>query len=313
MDWKELRIAVLYGGPSSEREISLVTGKAIHDALRARGYDAFLIDVGPDVPEILRSERVDVAFIGLHGRLGEDGCIQGLLETMRIPYTGSGVLASAMAMHKEVSKQMFRARGVATPPSRFFPGDEALSASVEDLPMGLPAVVKPAAEGSSVGVSIVREASALPAALEKAASYGAGVLVEAFVPGMEVHVAILEDEALGAIQVIPAAEFYDFDAKYRSGGKTQYVFPAPLEPALEARVLDTALAAYRALGCAGYGRVDTLVRPETNEVFVIEVNTLPGMTPSSLVPKIAAGRGISFEDLCERILRTAALHGPGAV
>lgn len=308
MSRKNNRIAVLYGGPSSEREISLVTGEAIFEALRERGHDAFLIDVGPDVAQTLRDEGAEVAFIGLHGRLGEDGCIQGLLETMRIPYTGSGVLASAMALHKDVSKQMFRARGIPTPMSRFFPDREAVGVGLADLAMELPLVVKPVAEGSSVGVSIVRDEAGLATALEQAASFGAGVLVEAFVQGMEVHVAILEDEALGAIQVIPAAEFYDFEAKYKSGGKTRYVFPAPLEPALEARVLETALGAYRALGCSGYGRVDTMVRPETGEVFVIEVNTLPGMTPSSLVPKIAAGRGISFHDLCERILGTATLH-----
>ncbi len=306
-EWKNKRIAVLYGGPSSEREISLVTGQAIFDALRERGYDAFLIDVGPDVADRLRAERADVAFIGLHGRIGEDGCIQGLLEVMRIPYTGSGVLASAMALNKEVSKQMFQARGIPTPMSRFFPAEKARGVRPEDLPFGLPAVVKPVAEGSSVGVSIVREASALAPALEEAASFG-GVLVEAYVRGMEVHVAILDDEPLGAIQVIPAAEFYDFNAKYQSGGTTQYVFPAPLEPRLEARVLEAAKSAHLALGCSGYSRVDTLVDPESGKVWVIEVNTLPGMTPTSLVPKVAAGRGIDFGSLCERILHTASLE-----
>lgn len=307
-EWKDKRVAVLYGGPSSERAISLVTGQAIFDALRERGYDAFLIDVGPDVAERLRAERADVAFIGLHGRLGEDGCIQGLLETLRIPYTGSGVLASAMAMNKDVTKQMLAARGIPTPMSRFFPGREALGARAAELPFDFPLVVKPVSEGSSVGVSLVKEAAGLAPALEAAASYGAGVLAEAYVRGMEVHVALLDDEPLGAIQVIPAAEFYDYEAKYESGGKTRYVFPAPLEPSLEARVLETARRAHLALGCAGYGRVDTIVDTETGEVWVIEVNTLPGMTPSSLVPKVAAGRGIGFAELCERILRTAALE-----
>lgn len=307
-DLKSKRIAVLYGGPSSEREVSLWTGEAIHRALTERGYDAVLIDLDQEVPRRLRDERIDVVFIGLHGRTGEDGCVQGLLETMRIPYTGSGVLASAMAMNKEVSKLLFQARGIPTPRSSFFPGRSALGKGRADLPFGLPAVVKPVSEGSSVGVSIVREEGALGPALELAASFGGGVLVEEFVEGMEVHVAILGEEAIGAIQVVPAAEFYDYQAKYKSGGTTQYVFPAPLEAELERKVLDTALAAHRALGCSGYSRVDTIVQPETGKLWVLEVNTLPGFTASSLVPKIAAGRGISFHDLCERILRSASLE-----
>lgn len=305
---KDKRIAVLYGGTSSEREISLVTGEAIFEALRGRGHDAFLIDVGPEVAEALRAQGAEVAFVGLHGRQGEDGCIQGLLETMRIPYTGSGVLASAMAMNKEVSKQMFHARGIPTPMSRFFPGQEALRIRAEDLGFGFPLVVKPVSEGSSVGISLVKEEGALAPALELAASFGTGVLIEEYVAGMEVHVAILDDEVLGAIQVIPASEFYDYEAKYKSGGKTRYVYPAPLEPAHEARLREVARGAHLALGCSGYSRVDTIVDPKTGDARVIEVNTLPGMTPTSLVPKIAAGRGISFGELCERILQTASLE-----
>lgn len=306
-DWKNKRIAVLYGGPSSEREISLETGQAVFEALRELGYDAFLIDVGPDVADRLRAERADVVFNGLHGRVGEDGCIQGLLEVMRIPYTGSGVLASAMAINKDVSKRIFQARDIPTPMSLFFPGATAAGLRSEDLPFGLPAVVKPVAEGSSVGVTIIREEGALASALEQAASFGGGVLLEAYVSGMEVHVAILEDEPLGAIQVIPPAEFYDFQAKYRSG-ETKYIFPAPLEPKLEARVLEVAHGAYQALGCSGYGRVDLIVSTETEQCWVLEVNTLPGMTATSLVPKIAAGRGIGFAELCERILHKASLE-----
>jgi len=306
-DLKSKRIGILYGGPSSEREVSLWTGEAVHRALVERGYDAVLIDADHEVDRRLREERVEVVFNALHGRIGEDGCIQGLLETLRIPYTGSGVLASAMAMNKEISKVMFLARGIPTPRSCFFPGRTAAGRRLDELPFGLPVVVKPACEGSSVGVTIVREEGAMAEALELAASYGGGVLVEEYVAGMEVHVAILEEEAIGAIQVIPAGEFYDYKAKYKSGGTTQYIFPAPLAPELERKVLDAALAAHRALGCSGYSRVDTIVDPGAGNVWVLEVNTLPGMTATSLVPKIAAGRGIPFPELCERILRTASL------
>lgn len=306
-DLKRKRIGILYGGPSTEREVSLWSGEAVHRALVERGYDAILIDLDSEVDRRLREERIEVVFNALHGRIGEDGCVQGLLETLRIPYTGSGVLASAMAMNKEVSKAIFRSRGIPTPRSCFFPGRSAIGRRLDELPFELPVVIKPVCEGSSVGVSIVREEGALAGALEFAASFGGGVLVEEFVGGMEVHVAILEDEAIGAIQVIPAGEFYDYRAKYKSGGTTQYVFPAPLSPEVEREVLDAALAAHRALGCSGYSRVDTIVAPEAGKVWVLEVNTLPGMTATSLVPKIAAGRGIAFPELCERILATASL------
>src|SRR5690606_29847747 len=202
-DLKRKRIGILYGGPSTEREVSLWSGEAVHRALVERGYDAILIDLDSEVDRRLREERIEVVFNALHGRIGEDGCVQGLLETLRIPYTGSGVLASAMAMNKEVSKAIFRFRGIPTPRSCFFPGRSAIGRRLDELPFELPVVIKPVCEGSSVGVTIVREEGALAAALEFAASFGGGVLVEEFVGGMEVHVAILEDEAIGAIQVIP--------------------------------------------------------------------------------------------------------------
>lgn len=305
MDWKSKRVAVLYGGRSSEREVSLWSGEAIHGALVEKGYDAFLLDVGLDVAERLRAERADVAFIGLHGRYGEDGCIQGLLESMGIPYTGSGVLASALAMDKVASKQVFVARGIPTPQYVAVTAKEAGALTPASLPFSLPVVVKPASEGSSVGVRIVREAGDFAAACAEAARFEGDVLVERFHTGREIQVAVVGEDALGAIEIIPAAEFYDYEAKYKSD-TTRYVFPAPMDADLERRVLDVAHAAHRALGCSGYSRTDLIVDPE-GEVWVLEVNTLPGMTASSLLPKIAAGVGIPFPDLCERILKDASL------
>jgi D-alanine-D-alanine ligase len=304
---KTKKVAVLYGGRSSEREVSLRSGAAIHKALVARGYDAELLDVGLDVAERLRAMKAEVAFIGLHGRWGEDGCIQGLLESMAIPYTGSGVLASALGMDKVASKQAFLARGIPTAEYRVLTRDEARKASAAELPFGLPAVVKPNAEGSSVGVHIVKTADEYTAACADAAQYRGDVLVERFVKGREIQCAVLDDEALGSIEVRPAREFYDYIAKYNSGGTTQYLFPAPIPPAAEARVREVTLAAHRALGCAGATRTD-LILAEDGSVTVLEVNTLPGMTETSLLPKIAAGRGLSFEDLCERILAGASLQ-----
>ena len=304
---KAKKVAVLYGGRSSEREVSLRSGAAIHKALVARGYDAELVDVDLDVAAKLRAMGAEVAFIGLHGRYGEDGCIQGLLESMSIPYTGSGVLASALGMDKVASKQVFLARGIPTPEYRVLTREEAARADASGLPFGLPAVVKPNAEGSSVGVHIVKSPAEFTAACADAARFRGDVLVERYVKGREIQCAVLDDEALGSIEIRPAREFYDYVAKYSSGGTTQYLFPAPITPEQEARVREITLAAHRALGCAGATRTD-LILTEAGEVTVLEVNTLPGMTEASLLPKIAGGRGMSFEDLCERILAGASLQ-----
>lgn len=298
------RIAVLMGGLSAEREVSLASGAAVHGALLARGYDAVAIDVGRDLAQVLLRERVGAAFIALHGRYGEDGCVQGLLELMKIPYTGSGVLASALAMHKLYSKQAFGAAGILTAP--FHPVRRGQRFSPGELPFGLPLVVKPVQEGSSVGISIVREESGLEAALELAFRYDDEILVEQFIGGREVQVGILDDRPLGAIEIVPKKEFYDFEAKY-TDGMAEHIFPARLEPALYQRALETGLAAHRALGCRCYSRVDLLVTPE-GDCYVLEVNTLPGMTALSLLPEIAAkGGGLCFETLVERIIGSAGL------
>jgi D-alanine-D-alanine ligase len=302
---KSKRIGVLMGGLSAEREVSLKSGAAVHRALLARGYHAVAIDVGRDLAAVLVSEKVEAAFIALHGRYGEDGCVQGLLELLQIPYTGSGVLASALAMHKLYSKQAFASVGILTAPFHHFRRGEQIR--LEELSFGLPLVVKPVQEGSSVGVSIVRETGQLEAALASAFRHDSEVLVEQYIKGQEVQVGILDDRPIGAIEIVPRNEFYDFEAKY-TDGMAEHIFPARLEPALYQKAQQVGLAAHMALGCCGYSRVDLLVTGE-GECYVLEVNTLPGMTALSLLPEIAVrGAGLPFEDLVERIIESAALH-----
>ncbi len=303
--WTGKKVAVLYGGPSTEREVSLRTGKACGDALASRGYDVALVDVDHDLPARLREGRVDVAFNALHGRWGEDGCVQGLLEVMRIPYTGSGVLASAMGMDKVVAKTMFAKLGLSLIDYRTFPPERAESIAPADLPFGIPCVVKPSGEGSSVGVHLVKDPAKLAAACKDAASFKGDVIVERYVKGVEVNVAVLDGKALGAIEIVPANEFYDYAAKY-TAGTTKYFYPARIPDAHRDRVMAAAEVAHRGLGCAGVTRVDFIVAPDGTP-FILEINTLPGMTATSLVPKIAAGLGIPFPELCERILDGAAL------
>ena len=303
---KHKRIGVLFGGLSSEREVSLRTGAAVAGALRARGYDVVEIDVGRDLAARLQTEKVEVAFIALHGRYGEDGCVQGLLECLFIPYTGSGVLASSMGMDKVYAKQIFLAHGIPTPPYRAFRTREEALAAGDALPFGLPAVVKPSREGSSVGVAICKTREEYVAAVEAAAKLSGLILVEQYIKGREVQGGVLDNEALGVIEVVAAREFYDYQAKYQSGGTTQYLFPAPLPPEQYERVNQVCLAAHRALGCAGGSRSDVILTP-SGDIFLLEINTLPGMTESSLLPKIAAGRGIDFPSLCERLLQGASV------
>jgi D-alanine-D-alanine ligase len=302
---KSRKIGVLMGGLSAEREVSLKSGAAVYQALLARGFHAVPIDAGRDLAAVLVQEKVEAAFIALHGRYGEDGCVQGLLELLQIPYTGSGVLASALAMHKLYSKQTFTSAGILTAPFHHFRLGEQVH--LEDLPFGLPLVVKPVQEGSSVGVSIVREEGQLEAALASAFRHDSEILVEQYIKGQEVQVGILDDRPVGAIEIVPKNEFYDFEAKY-TDGMAEHIFPARLEPALYEKTLQIGLAAHTALGCSGYSRVDLLVT-ESGEGYVLEVNTLPGMTALSLLPEIAAkGAGLPFEALVELIIESAALH-----
>jgi D-alanine-D-alanine ligase len=299
---KTKKIGVLMGGLSAEREVSLASGAAVHKALRDRGLHAVAIDVGRDVARVLADEGVDVTFVCLHGRFGEDGAVQGMLELMGIPYTGSGVMASALAMNKIFAKKIFQASGLTVAPYQVLRRGERGAAT---LGFPLPVVVKPSQEGSSVGVSIVKHEAQIAPALELAFKYDEEILVEQFIKGREIQVGILEDKALGAIEIVPKKEFYDFEAKY-TPGMAEHILPAPLRPELYRQVLAAGEEAHRALGCSGYSRVDFLVT-EQGECYLLEVNTLPGMTALSLLPEIAGGAGIGFEELVERILMTAAL------
>lgn len=303
---KQKTIGVLYGGLSTEREVSLKSGAAVAGALEGRGYKVARIDVGKDVAEKLREAKVDVAFIALHGRYGEDGCIQGLLEAMFIPYTGSGVLASALAMEKVYAKQAFAARGIGIAEYRVFEDANAPEIHGYDLPFHFPVVVKPSGEGSSVGVAIAKSGEELRKAAQAAAPFKGKILVEKYVKGREIQVGIFENEALGCIEVKPAGEFYDYNAKYVAN-TTQYLFPAPIPEPAYRRCMEVGLAAHQALGCAGHSRVDLILPEAGGDPIVLEVNTLPGMTEKSLLPKIAAGKGWDFAELCERILKTASL------
>ena len=309
---KSRRIGVLMGGLSSERQVSLETGQAVSSALAARGYDVHHVFVDRDIDLVLRHEHIEIAFLALHGRYGEDGCVQGMLELLGIPYTGSDVLASALAMNKLRAKQLFRLANLPTAPYYAAPSDlDADEILARHGDFGYPVVVKPVGEGSSVGVSLVETPDELVAAVEAASCFDGQLLVERFVDGQEISVAILGDRALGAIEIETRRDFYDYAAKYRSNGETSYVLPPRLSPERYRGVLHQALMAHRALGCAGATRVDLIISPTGNE-YLLEVNTLPGMTPHSLLPKIALAAGLSFEDLCEGILLGARLHTASA-
>jgi D-alanine-D-alanine ligase len=299
------KIGVLLGGLSSEREVSLRTGEAVLAALRERGHDAVPIYVDRDVDVALRQEQIEVAFIALHGRWGEDGCIQGLLEMLGIPYTGSDVLASALAMHKGKAKELFRLHNLPTPAyySLTGTGSDDLVALHGDF--GFPCVVKPIREGSSVGVTICRAPDELGPAVERALCFDDEILVERFIAGKEISVAVLEDRALGAVEIAPRDGFYDYANKYTRGA-TDYFVPPRVSPERYRGILAQALRAHLALGCRGATRVDMMVSDSGNE-FVLEVNTLPGLTPTSLLPKIADAAGISFGELCEMMLAGASL------
>jgi D-alanine-D-alanine ligase len=299
------KVGVLLGGLSSEREVSLRTGEAVLAALRERGHDAIPIYVDHDVDVALRQEHIDVAFIALHGRMGEDGCIQGLLELLGIPYTGSDVMASALAMHKGKAKELFRLHNVPTPAYYTLTADDGADLPTVHGDFGFPCVVKPIREGSSVGVAICNSLDELAPAVEQALCFDDEVLVERFIVGKEVSVAILDDRALGAVEIAPREGFYDYQNKYTKGA-TDYFVPPRLSPERYRGVLAQALRAHLALGCGGATRVDMMVSESGNEL-ILEVNTVPGLTPTSLLPKIADAAGMSFGELCEAMLATASL------
>jgi D-alanine-D-alanine ligase len=297
------KIGVLMGGLSSEREVSLASGNAILKALTEKGYTAVAIDVDRDVAENLRKAGIEVVFNGLHGKFGEDGAIQGLLESMGIPCTGSGILASAMGMNKIISKTVFKATGLCVGPFTVVSAGDKKALTTAQAELGFPLVVKPSSEGSSVGVSVVNMGDELAPAVKLASSYDREVLIERYIRGMEVQVGILGERALGAVEIVPKDVFYTYKAKYEQG-MSEHFFPARVPETVYKRTLDAGLAAHRALACRGYSRVDFII-DAAGDPYILEVNTLPGMTATSLLPDIARGVGMSFPELVEEILRLA--------
>lgn len=299
-------VAVLMGGRSAEREVSLHTGEQVVRALEARGHDVAALDTADlGFIEALRTGGFDVAFICLHGRFGEDGTMQGLLEILGLPYVGSGVLASALAMDKVASKHIFAAAGLPTPPAVALTAMPTDTASIL-AELGSKLVVKPVSEGSSVGMSIVHGPAELIPALELAFRHDDTVLVEAFVPGAEVTVGVLGNEvveALPTLEVVPEHEFYDYESKYIPG-MSRHIIPARVSEAVRAECQRIAIAAHVALGCRGMSRADTIVTTG-DDVYLLEVNTIPGMTATSLLPDAARAAGLEFPDLCTRLVELA--------
>jgi len=297
------------GGLSAEREVSVRSGEAVLAALTEHGHDACPIFVDRDLDLVLRQARVDIAFLALHGRYGEDGCVQGLLELLGIPYTGSGVLASALAMNKAKTKEVLRLHNLPTAPGYLVQADSGEEVIENHGSFGFPVIVKPAGEGSSLGVRIARDELELEAAVEDALRFDDDVLVERFIEGREISVGVLDGRPLGAVEVAPVRGFFDYHHK-QTIGRADYHFPARLSPERYRSALRLATLAHEALGCEGATRVDLIVSGRGNEV-VLEVNTLPGLAPGSLLPKIAHGAGLSFGDLCEEILKGARLRAHG--
>ncbi|MBE7495993.1 MAG: D-alanine--D-alanine ligase [Verrucomicrobiaceae bacterium] len=306
IDLNDKKIAVLKGGPGSEREVSLKTAESVAEALRSLGAQVLEVDVaGPDfdVPA-----NVFIAMNLIHGTFGEDGRIQAILEERGIRYTGAGVASSRIAFDKALSKQRFIAAGVPTPRSQVYPLDGR-----EKLEIGFPLVVKPPREGSSVGVHICHHQSEFDAAVADAKKFGSDTLIEDYIAGKELTIGILGDQVLPIIHIEPVDGFYDMNNKYpwmTGKGKTLYHCPAPLAPEVTRRVQDAALAAFRSCGTEVYGRVDVMLRDSDQSPFVLEINTIPGMTSSSLLPKAARAVGIEFPELCARIIELSLAARP---
>lgn len=295
-------VAVLMGGSSSEREISLKSGQAVLKALISKGYEAEKVDIA-DGLEPLLSGRYKRAFIALHGVPGEDGAVQGLLELLGIEYTGSGLLASAVTMDKTFAKRVVAAEGVITPEFQEF-NSQPEEGEATTLGFDYPVVVKPVSEGSTVGVTKVKSPEGLSEAIGTSLKYGKKVLVERFVSGREVTVGVVGGKALPIIEVVPRSGFYDFEAKYTKG-MTEYIVPAEFDKGLLEKLSKEAVRVYEILGCRGQARVDFII--EGGIPYFLEINTIPGMTETSLLPKAAAAAGIGFDDLAASILESAAL------
>jgi len=292
------RVAVLMGGDSAEREVSLVTGKNILEALQAMQVDAYGVDVGLDIAMQLQANRPDRAFIALHGPGGEDGVIQGLLEWMKIPYTGSDVTSSAVCMNKALTKWIWQANNIPTLPMHLIADGENYQKQIEAL--GFPLCVKPIGEGSSVGVTRVDSWETLPAAIEKASQFKSTIMLEPWIVGRELTVGIVGDYALPIIEIRPKTEFYNYKNKYQPGS-TEYICPAQIAEPLAREIRALSLKAFNLLGCRHWGRID-LMLDENEGIWLLENNTIPGMTGTSLVPKAAKFEGVNFEQLVYEIL-----------
>ncbi|HZD59545.1 MAG TPA: D-alanine--D-alanine ligase [Anaerolineae bacterium] len=304
------RVAVLMGGRSAEREISLLTGEQVYHALTQKGYEAIKVDFDEGVVQKLLAINPEVVFVALHGRFGEDGTIQGLLEVLSLPYTGSGVMASALGINKAMSKQIFQSVGINTP--RF--AIASASDFREDCDRfceriiaatGIPLVVKPACEGSTIGMSVVKEEGELPAALDMAFSYDVDVVVEQFIEGVEITVGIIGNEpvALPTLEIVTKTDFYDYDTKYTKG-LSEHIIPARIPEEQRIRAQEVAVLAHRAIGCRGFSRVDIIVDAQ-GQPRVLEINTIPGMTTLSLFPDAARAAGYEFPELISYIVELA--------
>lgn len=310
------RVAVLKGGRSLEREVSLRSGGNVEAALRRLGHEVLPMDADQHLVRNLREQRPDVAFIALHGKGGEDGTVQELLEILGIPYTGSGVLSCQRSMDKVVAKAIFTAEGIPTPKWYAFSEDAFREMGAADtLPeirerLGLPLVVKPAKQGSALGISVAHEPGEIPRALMTALSYDDRVLLEAFVPGREIAVSVIgtdAPQALPAVEAVPTGDFYDFESRYTPGA-TELIAPAPIDPDTAAEASRLALACYEALGCRGFGRVDLMLDAE-GRLWVLELNAIPGMTDTSLLPAAVEAAGMGFDEMVGRVLDLADLGG----
>lgn len=302
------RVGVLMGGPSSEREISLKSGRAVLEALRGLGLDVVDIDINGRDPEeniaLIKSKNISCAFIALHGYFGEDGQIQELLERMKIPYTGSDIFSSRLAMDKTLSQTVFASNGLNVPKYKVV--DKVYNTSIDNTifdELGLPMVIKPASNGSSIGLSIIEKKDDLIRAIDLAFSYGEMVIIEEYIKGRELTVGILDNRPLPVIEIIPKKSFFDYEAKYKAG-LSEYIVPADLALDVAKNVQEQAILAHRLLGCYGCSRVD-IILDKNNIPFILEVNTIPGMTGTSLLPKAAKTAGMDFAQLCLRLIELA--------
>ena len=305
---KKIRLALLSGGKSSEREVSLKSGDQVLEALDKNKYDIKRYDPQTDLNQLIAdAPNLDVALIIMHGRWGEDGTIQGLLDLLELPYQGSGVMASAVGMNKEVSKMLYQQAGLKVPREIYFSRHDIINAAAVEVVVGLPAIIKPVNEGSSIGITVAHSPEQVLDGINHALRYDHRVLVEEFITGLEVTAAVLGNDdlqALPLVEIIPGESyhFFDHEAKYKPGA-TKEIVPARLSPEMTTLVQECGLKAHQALGCRGYSRTDTII--QGNDIYVLETNTIPGMTATSLFPQAAAAAGIPFPDLLDRLVELA--------